>query len=69
MIHHPDFFNVRKMAIILASGPILLLLLIGAVDFSWPQFRIWQQPKHSCSVDAPGGITKLTEHECPIYRQ
>jgi hypothetical protein len=34
MIKHPEFFNARKLAIALASGPFALLLLITGIDFA-----------------------------------
>ncbi len=48
MIEHPDLFNVRKMMMILAGAPILLLLLISAIDTSWHHVRVWQSAEALC---------------------
>lgn len=69
MIEHPDFFNVRKMAIIFASGPLLLFMLIIASDFSWQQFRIRQFAQGCSRLDTSGSITKLDGNECRSYLQ
>lgn len=49
MIDHPDFFNVRKVAIILPAGPLSFLFLLILINFSWHQFRAWHASGAQCS--------------------
>lgn len=66
MIDHPDFFNVRKTVFALASGPLVLLLLIVAVDFSSHQVRLRQSANQLCNkLELGGTISKLDGNDCP----
>lgn len=66
MLNHPDFFNVRKSAIALTSGPLILLLLIVVVDFSWQQFKLRQ----SALCNTSAGIAKLNgNNDCSGFQQ
>ena len=49
MTEHPDFISVRKLALIMASGPFVLLALLAAIDFSWHQFTGWQMAEVPCA--------------------
>lgn len=65
MSARPDFFNVRKMAFILAFGPFAFLLSIALSDFSIHQFRVWQASGIWCtSQDALGNTLELYGSEC-----
>jgi hypothetical protein len=55
MREHPDFFNVRKMAIALAGAPMLFLLSIALSDFSIHQFKVWQATGVWCTSQDSGG--------------
>ncbi|MBW4553505.1 MAG: hypothetical protein KME35_20685 [Aphanocapsa sp. GSE-SYN-MK-11-07L] len=48
MIKHPEIFDARKLAIALASGPFVLLLLVTGIDLAGSHFA--EQP-------APGSPT------------
>lgn len=65
MINQPNFFDVRKTAFALAGGPLVLLLLIVAVDFSWQQFRL-KQSAQLCSKLTPMEMSvKNDGNNCP----
>lgn len=64
MINQPNFFDVRKTAFALAGGPLVLLLLIVAVDFSWQQFKLKQSAL--CSKLTPMEMSvKNDGNNCP----
>mgnify|MGYP000035231372 CR=1 FL=1 len=65
MIDQSNFFNVRKTAFALAGGPLVLLLVIVAVDFSWQQFRL-RQAAQLCSKLTPMEMSvKNDGNNCP----
>jgi hypothetical protein len=64
MLEHPDFFNVRKMAVILAGGPLVFLLLLSLADLSWHQWRVWQAAGVWCTQTTEQGVVKLYGTAC-----
>lgn len=65
MIQHPDFFDVRKIAIALACGPLVFLLLLVGIDVSLNQWRIGHIANNSCvKVESPVGIMQPNGNNC-----
>ena len=64
MVNHPDFFNLRRMALVLAAGPIGLLLLITLLDFSWHQFRT-SQAVDQCERAIQATAIQTDQPSCP----
>lgn len=64
MSEHPDFLNVRKLALILAGGPIVFLLFLSLADLSWHQFRVWQSAGVWCTQPTATGHVKLYGNAC-----
>ncbi len=64
MSEHPDFLNVRKLALILAGGPIVFLLVLSLADVSWHQLRVWQSVGIWCTHTTEHGPVKLYGSAC-----
>ncbi len=64
MSEHPDFLNVRKLALILAGGPIAFLLFLSLADLSWHQVRVWQAAGVWCTQTTGNGTVKLYGSAC-----
>lgn len=65
MHEHLDLFNVRKMAIALAIGPLSFLFAIAVSDFSIHQFKVWQAAGVWCtSQNVQGNQIRLYGNEC-----
>lgn len=65
MINQPNFFDVRKTAFALAGGPLVLLLLIVAVDFSWQQFKLKQSAQLCSKLTAMEMSVMSNRSDCP----
>ncbi len=64
MIDHPDFLNVRKLVLILATAPIAFLLMLSLVDVSWHHFRVWQSAGVWCTQSTANQTIKLYGTAC-----
>jgi hypothetical protein len=64
MSEYPDFLNVRKLALILAGGPLAFLLLLSLADLSWHHFRVWQSAGVWCTQSTEQGVVKLYGTPC-----
>lgn len=60
MLKYPELFDVRKLAITLAVGPMAFLLLVIMVDLSARMF-VTQQTAIACLQENP---TKLQASTC-----
>jgi hypothetical protein len=59
MIEHPDFLNVRKLVILMVSGPFILLAVLAAIDLSWHQFGDRQEAEVCCTQAHLDSTSKL----------
>jgi hypothetical protein len=64
MSEYPELFNVRKMALILAGGPLVFLLFLSLADVSWHHFRVWQAAGISCTQPTEQGVVTLYGSAC-----
>lgn len=60
MLKYPELFDVRKLAITLAVGPMAFLLLVMIADLSARMF-VTQQTANACLQESP---TKLQASAC-----
>jgi len=59
MTEHPDFLNVRKLVIVMATAPIALLLFLTLIDLSWHHFNVWQSAGVWCTQTAPNSSSSI----------
>lgn len=65
MNEYPDFLNVRKLTILVASGPFLVLALLVAIDFSWHQIMGEQSTTAAqCAQVTLNSVAKLDDSAC-----
>lgn len=65
MLDHPDFLNVRKLALILAFGPLGLLLLFFILDFTLPHGKLLQVSERAClTSEITTNVTNLNTNKC-----
>jgi hypothetical protein len=50
MPEHPDFLNVRNLAMFLTAGPLAILLLFSAIDISWARLSQSHTPNKTNAV-------------------
>lgn len=65
MPDHPEFFNVRKMAITFCAGPIAFLLVVIAFSAALHQFRLHASVQTCTTATTAGSVTGLYGDECP----
>jgi hypothetical protein len=68
MVDHPDFFNLRKVAFILAAGPLSFLLLVILINFSWHQVRAWQASGIQCTSSSQDNVTQYEDCQTPSLK-
>jgi hypothetical protein len=66
MPNYPEFFNVRKMAIVLAAGPLALLAVITIGDLSIRQVQAGQRSDVTWCThqDAASNVSRVHDDTC-----
>lgn len=65
MQNHPDFFNVRKMAITFCAGPLGFLLVVIALSVAMHQFQLHASAQACTTATTAGSVAGLFGEECP----
>jgi hypothetical protein len=69
MLDYPNALNVRKLAFVLGSGPLALLLLFGILDVSMSSASKASKTKAVQLSEQPCSLSYATMNVAKIYGQ